>query len=42
MSDFSKICLNYEATMYFVGTKGGILTDQFVHAKNLQSKTKLS
>lgn len=39
MPDFSKICLSYAATLYFVGAKGGILTDQFVHAKNFQSKT---
>lgn len=42
MSDFSEICLSYAATLYFVGAKGGILTDQFVHPKNSQSKTKLS
>lgn len=42
MSDFSEICLSYAATLYFVGTKGGILTDQFVHAKKFKSETTLS
>lgn len=39
MSDFSKICLSYAATLYFVGAKGGILTIRTCEKFPIKDKT---